>query len=275
MTQRLVGKVAVITGAASGIGAATARLFVAEGARVVIADIQDELGRAVVADLGDSARFAHCDVTDESAMEAAVRTAVETWGRLDCMFNNAGIVGAVGPIFDTPAEAWDLTVAVLLRSVFLGTKHAAKVMVSQGSGSIINTSSSAGLIGGLGPHAYTACKHAVIGLTKSTASELSPMGVRVNAIAPGTILTPLTAMVVTGDDKALDQAGASIGATSPLGFTPVGEDIAYAATYLASDEARFVSGHTLVVDGGRTVNGGSKRFADSPTQVLAEGGRKA
>lgn len=274
MAGRVDGKVAVITGGASGIGAATAARFAAEGAKVVVADVQVDEGREVAGQLGDAARFVACDVTDEAAIAAAVAAALDAWGRLDCMFNNAGIVGAVGSIAETPADDWDRTVAVLLRSVFLGTKHAAQVMIPQGTGTIINTASAAGILGGLGPHAYTACKAAVIGLTKSTSAELVHHGIRVNALAPGKTLTPLTAVVETGDHTDIETAARQIGEGNPLGFTPVADDIASAALYLASDEARFVTGHTLVVDGGRTVNGGSRRFASSASGLVAEAGKR-
>ena len=188
---RLDGKVAVITGGASGIGAGTARRFVAEGAQVVLADLQADAGSALAAELGAAARFAQTDVTQEDDVAAAVDLAVGEFGRLDVMFNNAGIVGVIGPMADTPTDGWDQTVAILLRGVFLGMKHAARVMVPQRSGSIISTSSTAGIIGGLGPHCYTTCKHGVIGMTKSVASELAAHGIRVNVISPGSIVTAL------------------------------------------------------------------------------------
>lgn len=274
MTTRLDGKVAVITGGASGIGEGTARRFVAEGARVVVADRQADAGAALAGDLGDAARFIATDVTSEDEVAAAVDHAVAEFGRLDVMFNNAGIVGVVGSIADTPADGWDDTVAILLRGVFLGMKHAARVMVPQGSGVIISTSSTAGILGGLGPHCYTACKHAVIGLTKSVASELAASGVRVNAISPGNTVTAMTSAVISGDHTATDTAAAAIAATSPLGIAGLPEDIANAALYLASDEARYVTGHTLVVDAGQTTFAGSGRFHQQPSAVLHEAGRR-
>ena len=268
VTLRLENKVAVITGAASGLGEAMARLFVEHGARVVVADLQAEAGRRVAGSLGEAALFAACDVTAEDQVADAIRLAVATWGRLDVMVNNAGIVGAVGPIADTDSAAWLKTMDVLLNSVFYGCKHAAQVMAPAGSGTIINTSSIAGVIGGLGPHAYTAAKSAIIGLTKSIACELGPHGVRVNAIAPGSIPTPLTALALTGDAADLAAVAEHIRATNGMGFAPEPIDIANAAVYLASDEARLVNGHTLVVDAGRSVNGGSARFASSaPTMI--------
>jgi NAD(P)-dependent dehydrogenase (short-subunit alcohol dehydrogenase family) len=245
----------VITGAASGIGAGTARLFVEEGASVIVADMQVEAGRALVDELGDAARFAEVNVLDESQVASAVDLAVSEFGALDIMFNNAGIVGAVGRISEMPTEAWDNTIAILLRGVFLGTKHAARVMLQQNSGVIINTASTAGVMGGLGPHAYTAAKHGVVGLTKSVANELAPNGIRVNAIAPGNTVTAMTASVTTGDPNDLDKTNERIASTSPLGYAGLPYDIAAAALYLASDDARYVSGHTLVVDAGQTTAG--------------------
>lgn len=274
MAGRLDGKVAVITGGASGIGEGTARRFVAEGASVVIADLQRAPGEALAAELGRAARFITTDVTSEADIAAAVDLAAREFGRLDVMFNNAGIVGVVGRIAETPVDSWDRTVSVLMRGVFLGIKHAARVMVPQGSGSIISTSSTAGLMGGLGPHCYTACKHAVIGLTKSAASELASDGIRVNAISPGNTATAMTSAVMTGDHTALAATAEQIASTSLLGIAGMPEDIANAALYLASDEARYVSGHTLVVDAGQTTNGGSSRFHRRASGVFLEAGQR-
>ena len=274
MTKRLEGKTAVITGAASGIGAGTARMFAENGANVVIADMQEDAGKALAAELGDIARFAPCNVTDEDQVAAAVDLAVSEFGRLDIMFNNAGIVGAVGRISETPTDAWDNTIAILLRGVFLGVKHAARVMQPQGSGVIINTSSTAGILGGLGPHAYTTAKHGVIGLTKSVANELAPDGIRVNAISPGNTVTAMTASVTTGDASNTAATEEKIASGSPLGYAGLPDDIAAAALYLASDDGRYVSGHTLVVDAGQTTAGMMPgRFNTGSTRQFHEAGR--
>lgn len=267
---RLTDKIAIVTGGASGIGEATAQLFVEEGAKVVIADRNSERAFELADQLGDNARAIACDVTVEADVAASVALAVQTWGRLDVMFNNAGIIGAVGSITETDTGAWLSTIDVLLHSVFYGCKHAARVMVPQRSGSIISTTSIAGVIGGLGPHAYTAAKTAVVGLTKSVASELAQHSIRVNAIAPGTIPTPMTA-VALGSGSADDLAAVTEHSrkSSGMGFASAPSDIAHAALYLACDDARFVNGHTLVVDGGRSINGGSARFASSPAKTVS------
>lgn len=269
---RLAGKVAVVTGGASGIGEGSVLRFVEEGARVVVADVQEDLGRELVARLGDVARFVRTDVTVEDDISRAVDEAVSSFGRLDVMFNNAGIVGAVGRVAETDTGQWDRTVAILMRGVFLGMKHASRVMVPQGSGSIISTSSTAGVLGGLGPHCYTACKHAVIGLTKSVASELAVHGIRVNAISPGNTVTAMTSAVMTGDHTDVDTATQHIAAASLLGIPGLPIDIANAAVYLASDEARYVTAHTLVVDAGQTAIGGNGRFHQQSAALLREAG---
>ena len=257
MAGRVSGQVAVVTGAASGLGEATARLMHAEGASVILTDIQDERGQRVAAELGDRCRFLHCDVTSELDVAGAVDAAVREFGRLDCMFNNAGIVGTQGGIDEIPLEEYEFTMAVLLRSVFLGMKHAARIMKPQQSGVILNTTSIGGLQGGLGPHIYGAAKGAVVALTKNVAAELGAWSIRVNAIAPGKILTPMNAANLTGDPDAMDEAREAFATRTPLrGRIGVAEDIAHAALWLASDDAGFVSGHTLVVDGGLTT--GSK-----------------
>lgn len=274
MGERLLNKTALITGGASGIGEGTARMFVDEGARVVIADMQDEAGQALATELGDAARFVHCNVTSEDDVAAAVDFAVAEFGSLDVMFNNAGIVGPVGRIAETDVDAWDNGISINLRGVFLGTKHAARVMTQQGSGVIINTSSTAGILGGLGPHSYTAAKHGVIGLTKSVANELAPQGIRVNAISPGNTVTAMTAAVTTGDAGAIDKANDRIASMSPLGYAGVPADIAAAALYLASDDSRYVSGHTLVVDAGQTSAGMEpNRFNVGDSRQFHEAGR--
>ena len=274
MADRLAGKVAVITGAASGIGAGTARRFLEEGGRVVIADLQDDAGQGLAGELGKDTRFIHCDVTREADVKAAVDLAVTDFGRLDVMVNNAGIVGAIGPIRDTPVEAWDHSIAVLLRGVFLGMKHATRVMIPQRSGSILSIASTAGVVGGLGPHAYTAAKHAVVGMTKSVASEVSRHGVRVNAVAPGNTVTAMTSAVVTGDPTDEAATKRAIASGSPLGIAGEPVDIANALLYLASDEARYVTGHTLVVDAGQTTGGSPAAFHDSEPDVVREAGKR-
>ena len=253
MGSRLEGKVAAITGAASGFGAATARLFVSEGCKVALGDIQEEAGRAVADELGDSAVFTRCDVTAEEDVANLGDTAVRAFGKLDIMFNNAGIVGAVGPIDSTPTEEWKATLDILLNGVFYGVKHAARVMKPQESGAIVSMSSTAGILGGLGPHTYTAAKHAVVGLTKSAGAELCRFGIRVNCISPAGMATPMVANVSTGDPTAIEETKRNLAAASPLKGRPgLAEDVANAALWLASDESGYTNGHTLTTDAGTT-----------------------
>lgn len=277
MMGRVEGKVAVITGGASGIGEATVRRFCEEGARVVIADIQEDRGKALAEELGQVARFARVDVTQEDEIAAAIAIAVQDFGRLDVMYNNAGVVGALGSLLETSAEQWRKTIDILLNGVFLGIKQAALVMVPQGSGVILSTASTAGIVGGLGPHAYTAAKHGVVGLTKSAASELSSKHVRVNAIAPGPMATPMIAAVssrVPGSLSDMDVVQEALRVDSPLGVAGQPRDIANAALFLASDESGQITGHTLVVDAGVTTGAGPSGLTTTNAQTLFEAGRR-
>lgn len=268
------GRVTVITGAASGIGAATATRFAERGSRVVLADLQEEAGERLAREIGDQAIFVRTDVSQEAEVEAAVEAALEHFGGLDIMINNAGIVGAVGSIAETSAEAWDASMDVLLRGTFFGMKHAARVMLPHKRGVILSLSSTAGVTGGLGPHAYTAAKHAIVGLTRSVASELSPSGIRVNAVAPGNTVTAMTSTVVTGNPEAMAETEAALAAGSPLGIAGHPDDIAHALLYLAGDAARFVTGHVLVVDAGQTTAGQPSHFHGMKPSVRHEAGRK-
>lgn len=274
MAARLDGKVAVVTGGASGIGEGTVRLFVEEGARCVVVDVQDEPGEQLARDLGNVARYVHADVSDESQVAAAVDAAVEQFGQLDCMFNNAGILGAIGPIAETDTAAWNRTMGVLLNSVFFGIKHAARVMIPRQSGTILNTASTAGVRAGLGPHAYTTAKHGVVGLSQSVATELGRQGIRVNTIAPGATVSGMTAYVSTGDATALDEASRRIARTVPLGRPGYPRDIANAALYLASDESSWVNGAVLVIDaGGEVIGDRNHRFFEMSADIVGEAGR--
>ena len=249
--MRLENKVAVITGGAMGIGAATVSRFIAEGCKVVIGDIQRGPGEAFAAQFGDKAAFAVCDVTQEDHVAALVDLAISRFGKLDVMFNNAGIIGAVGPIDTTPADEWAASLAVLVNGVFFGMKHAARVMKPAERGSIISMASTAGLMGGLGPHAYAAGKHAVVGMTKN---ELCHFGIRVNSIAAASMATPMVANVLTGDPGNIEEAKRILAEVSPLRGRPgLAEDVANAALWLASDESGYTTGHTLTTDAGTTI----------------------
>ena len=247
---RLDGKVAVVTGGASGMGRATVELFLHEGARVLVADLNEENGRALLGDLdraglSDGVEFVRVDVAEETDVEAMVERARVCFGRLDILFNNAGVGGAFGPITEIDVDDWDFTMAVLLRSVFLGIKHGARMLIDQGEGgSIINTASIAGLGGGGGPQAYSAAKAGVVSLSKTTAVELAKHRIRVNAICPGVIVTPL---MDRGDPQKAAQRAKGL---QPWPDEGAVEDIAHAALYLSTDESRFTTGQTLTVDGG-------------------------
>ena len=278
---RLTGKVAVITGGSSGIGEASVRLFAAEGASVVVADIQDEKGERLAAELAGSTgqvRYIHTDVTREADIKAAIDLAVSAFGRLDCMFNNAGFPGAGLPIGDLSAEDFDLAIAILLRGPFFGIKHAAPIMTAQKSGTIISTASIAGLTTGAAGHLYSMCKAGVIHLTHSTASELGESGVRVNCICPGGIATAIfgkaMGMATEDADRTVDAVKRVLAHAQPLPRAGLPGDIAQAAVWLASDESSFVNGHALVVDGGAALGMGwtqTAHFAQSLFTAMHSG----
>ena len=263
---KLDGKVAVITGGASGIGRATVRLFVQEGARVVFGDIEDAMAQRVAEEVGPNATFLHADVTREEDIKMLVDHAEQKLGCLDCIFNNAGSGGASGLVEEIPVEGWDMTINLLLRSVFLGIKYAAPVMKRQGSGSIISTASVAGLQTGFGAHPYSTCKAAIVHLTRTVAMELGISGVRVNCICPGGIATSIFGRGIGLSAEDADRMAESLKPVfadlQPIKRSGLPEDIAQAALWLASDDSSFVNGHALVVDGGLT--GGRQWAGDDP-----------
>lgn len=240
-------RVAIVTGGGGGIGRAAVERYLAEGWLVVAGDLNGDRGAQLVAELdaGDRLEFLEVDVASEVDVEALVNLAVARFGRLDVMFNNAGIGGAFGPITEQTVEEWDATFAVNMRSVFLGTKHAARAMIAGGEGgAIVNTASVAGLTGGGGPQAYSATKSGVISLTQSTAVELAEYRIRVNAICPGAIYTDL---LHRGKPERTDSWRAEIQPWPDRGDATAIADIAF---WLGSDESRFVTGTWIVADGG-------------------------
>ena len=274
MTGRLEGKVAAITGGASGFGAGAARRFVAEGAKVVIGDIQDDAGQAVADELGANCHYVHCNVTVEDDVANLVDTAVKEFGQLDIMYNNAGVVGAVGPIATTPADEWHKTIDIHLSGCFYGCKHAARVMMPRGTGSIVNMSSTAGIQGGLGPHAYTAAKHAIVGITKSVAAELSRSGIRANCISPTGMATAMVA-ALTGDPSDIAGTEKILAETSPLKDRPGrAEDVVNAALWLASDESGYTSGLTLTTDAGITTGSSYPTPFAERQDFISEAGKR-
>lgn len=243
--------VCLVTGGASGIGAACVAAFAAAGYRVALGDVQVNKGQTLAKE--HDAFFIRLDVSSESDFAAAFHAAQERWGRVDCLVNNAAIAGVLGPIAEIALEEYEYACGIIQRSVFLGMREAARAMQGRRSGSIVNVASISGLTGGYGPHIYSACKAAVIALTKSVALELAESGIRVNAVCPGNVETPIHTGVTDErwvermakirpsrrDDQALDRMG------QPA-------EIAAAVLWLASDAASYVTGHALTVDGGLT-----------------------
>jgi NAD(P)-dependent dehydrogenase (short-subunit alcohol dehydrogenase family) len=252
---KLDNRVAVVTGGASGMGRAIGVRFAAEGAKVVLADLNEKGGADVAREIareGGKALFQLTDVTSEADVKGAIARAVKEFGRLDIMVNNAGVGGALGSLEDISVEDWDRTQAVLLRSVFIGMKHSIPELRRAGGGSIISTASIAGVSGDFGPHPYSAAKAGVINLTRSAAAEVAADRIRVNAICPGGIKTP---MFVGGGGFGTDEATieANMARLQPIARAGRAEDIAAMALFLASDDAEWITGTTMVVDGGALV----------------------
>jgi len=245
-------KVVIVTGGGSGIGRATSLWFAREGAKVIVADVGVEGGKETVKlirEMGGEAVFVQTDVTRAAEVETLIQKAVATYGRLDCAFNNAGIMGAIALTAEGTEENWQVTIDVNLKGVWLCMKYEIPQMLKNGGGAIVNMASVVSLVGFRGLSAYSASKHGVLGLTKSAALEYATAGIRINAVSPGAIRTPLVDAAVRLDP----QIEAQLIALEPIGRMGTPEEIAEAVVWLCSDEASFVTGHTLVVDGGMVI----------------------
>ena len=254
----LSGKVAVITGAASGIGAAGVEVFVEAGAQVVASDIQDEKGAALVQRFGaDKVAYRNCDVMDPKALEALMQSATDTFGGLDILWNNAGSGGTSSTVEEMDFEGYDFTMDLLLKSVFAGTHFAVPHMKARGGGSVVNTSSISAVCAGYAPVTYSVAKKAVAHFSKLAAAELAKYKIRVNAILPGFIATSIFGASLGLPREQADQMAEMVaqagGAMQPIGRTGSGQDIARMAAYLSSSEAGFITGGEFLVDGGMTV----------------------
>jgi NAD(P)-dependent dehydrogenase (short-subunit alcohol dehydrogenase family) len=249
MTKQFEGKVALVTGAASGIGRASALAFAREGAKTVVADVLVESGKETVRMIkgaGGEALFVKTDVSNAAEVEALIQKVVEIYGRLDYAHNNAGIEGTMVPTADCTEENWDRTISINLKGVWLCMKYEIPQMLKQGGGAIVNTASVAGLVGFQGLPAYCASKGGVVQLTRTAALEYAKAGIRVNAVCPGVIRTPMVERLLSGPPE----AEAGFIAMEPVGRMGKPEEIAEAVVWLCSDAASFVTGHPMVVDGG-------------------------
>jgi NAD(P)-dependent dehydrogenase (short-subunit alcohol dehydrogenase family) len=247
--NELKGKVAIVTGGSSGIGRATVELFCEEGAAVVVADVQDAAGQALADQLskcGHTVNYVHADVSRDADVAAMVHLALSRYGRLDVLFNNAGIEGEQAPTADATLENWERVIDINLKGVFLGLKHGIRAMLDHGGGSIINNASVAGLVGFAGIPAYAASKGGVVQLTRTAALEYATSGVRVNCLCPGVIQTPMVERFTHGQPE----AEAQMRAMEPIGRTGTAREVAELALFLASDRSSFVTGAIVPVDGG-------------------------
>jgi NAD(P)-dependent dehydrogenase (short-subunit alcohol dehydrogenase family) len=250
MSGRFDGKIALVTGVSSGIGQATALAFAREGAKVVAADVVTPAGEEMVHAIwnaGGEALFVQTDVSKAAEVEALINKTVTIYGQLDCAYNNAGVLGSIAvPIHEYPEEIWDQVITINLKGIWLCMKYEILQMLAQGSGTIVNMSSIWGLVGASGFSAYVSSKHGVVGLTKSAALEYAQAGLRINAVNPGPIDTPMVENALAQDPA----IGERLLAAEPIGRLGTPDEIAEAVIWLCSDAASFVTGHTMTIDGG-------------------------